>query len=183
MAIDAGVKDIGHGQLLDRETLQRLAHEGVFLSTQPFTICSEPQLDDFSNSKLAIVCEGTAQIYQMAKEMSELKVTYRTDLFFVSVDMLSEQVKQMERLLPWYAPGEILKMATANAGELMKLSGPKRDTYLDGDLGVVAEGAYADLLLVQGNPLKGLEAVTDADKLKIIMKDGAILKNSLEYFH
>lgn len=38
-AIDAGVKDVGHGQLLDEKTLRRMAQEGVFLSTQPFTVC------------------------------------------------------------------------------------------------------------------------------------------------
>jgi imidazolonepropionase-like amidohydrolase len=179
MAIDAGVKDVGHGQLLDKKTLERMAKEGVFLSTQPFTLCKEPQLDDFSNSKLAIVCKGTAQVYQWAKDIPDLKVTYGTDLFFVSEDMLSEQVKQMERLLPWYKPGEILKMATGNAGELLKMSGPNRDTYAEGPLGVVQEGAYADLLLVKGNPLEDLGAVTDQDNLKIIMKNGKIYKNTL----
>jgi imidazolonepropionase-like amidohydrolase len=59
-AIDAGVKDIGHGQLLDEKTLRRMADKGVFLSTQPFTVCHEPQLDAFSNAKLAQVCKGTA---------------------------------------------------------------------------------------------------------------------------
>jgi len=43
-AIDAGIKDVGHGQLLDKETLERMAEKDVFLSTQPFTVCSEPQL-------------------------------------------------------------------------------------------------------------------------------------------
>ena len=116
-AIDAGFKDVGHGQLLSRETLQRMADEGVFLSTQPFTVCSEPQLDDFSNAKLAQVCEGTVNMYQWAADIPGLKVTYGTDLFFVSEEVLAEQVQQMERLLPWYEPVEILRMATGTAGE------------------------------------------------------------------
>jgi imidazolonepropionase-like amidohydrolase len=49
-----------------------------------------------------------------------------------------------------------------------------------GDLGVVKKGAYADLLLVDGNPLEDLKAVTDADNIKIIMKDGKIYKNVLD---
>jgi len=81
-AIDAGVKDIGHGQLLDEKTLRRMAQEGVFLSTQPFTVCNEPQLDDFSNAKLAQVCKGTEFIYETAKKIPNLKVTYGTDIFF-----------------------------------------------------------------------------------------------------
>lgn len=176
-AIDAGAKDVGHGQLLDEATLKRMAKEGVFLSTQPFTVCNEPQLDDFSNSKLAQVCKGTAFVYETAKKIPNLKVTYGTDLFFVPKDVMDGQVKQMERLLKWYEPVEILKMATSTSGELFKMSG-LRNPY-PGDLGVIKEGAYADLLLVDGNPLKDLSAVTDQDNLKIIMKDGKIYKNTL----
>ena len=177
-AIDAGVKDIGHGQLLDEKTLRRMAKEGVFLSTQPFTVCNEPQLDDFSNAKLAQVCKGTEFIYETAKKIPKLKVTYGTDIFLSPTEVLDEQVKMMERLLKWYEPVEILKMATGNAGELFKLSG-LRNPYPDGDLGVVAEGAYADLLLVDGNPLESLNAVTDASNIRLIMKDGKIHKNTL----
>jgi len=83
----------------------------------------------------------------------------------------------MERLLPWYSPVEILRMATSTSGELFKMSG-LRNPY-PGDLGVVKEGAYADLLLVEGNPLKNLTAVTDDKNLKIIMKDGKIYKNTI----
>ncbi len=179
VALDAGVKDVGHGQLLDEKTLRRMAKEGVFLSTQPFTECSEPQLDDFSNSKLAIVCKGTAFVFETAKKIEGLKMTYGTDLFFVPPEVFAEQTRQMERLLPWFTPGEILKMATGNAGELFKMSGPNQNPYPDGDIGVVKEGAYADLLLVEGNPLEDLGAVTDQDNLKIIMKDGKIFKNTL----
>ena len=86
----------------------------------------------------------------------------------------------MERLLPWYSPGEILKMATGTAGELFAMSGPNQNPYPDGALGMVKEGAYADLLLVKGDPLKDLGAVTDQDNIKIIMKDGKIYKNTLQ---
>ncbi len=178
-AIDAGIKDVGHGQLLDEATLRRMAEKGVFLSTQPFTVCNEPQLDAFSNAKLALVCKGTEFVYNAAKNIPNLKITYGTDLFFVPPDSFAEQVKMMERLLKWYKPVEILRMATSTAGELFKMSGDMRDPYLDGDLGVVKEGAYADLLLVEGNPLNDLKAVTNSDNLKIIMKDGKVFKNSL----
>jgi imidazolonepropionase-like amidohydrolase len=179
-AIDAGIKDVGHGQLLDKATLQRMAKEGVFLSTQPFTVCHEPQLDDVSNAKLALVCEGTAKIYEWAKDIDGLKITYGTDLFFVSAEDAEGQAKQMERLLPWYTPAEILKMATSTSGELFKMSGPMRDPYQEGTLGLVVPGNYADLLLVDGNPLKDLGAVTNRDNIRIIMKDGKLYKNTLD---
>ncbi len=178
MAIDAGIKDVAHGQLLDKPTLQRMAKEGVFLSTQAFTLCSEPQNSEFSNEKLAIVCQGTKKMYQWASEIPNLKVTWGTDMFFVPQDIFAGQTKQLERLLPWFKPVEILKMATGNAGELYKMSGPLMNPY-PGDLGVVKVGAYADMLLVEGNPLEDLSAVTDTDNLLIIMKDGKIYKNKL----
>jgi len=178
-AIDAGIKDVGHGQLLDEKTLRRMADKGVFLSTQPFTVCHEPQLSAFSNEKLAQVCKGTAFVYETAKKIPNLKVTYGTDMFNLPEDVFDEQVKQMERLLKWYSPFEILKMATGTAGELFAMSG-LRNPYTDGDLGVVKEGAYADLLLVDGNPLDDLKAVTNADNIRIIMKDGKIYKNALK---
>jgi len=178
-AIDAGVKDVGHGQLLDEKTLRRMAKEGVFLSTQPFTVCHEPQLDAFSNEKLAQVCKGTAFVYEIAKKIPNLKVTYGTDLFFLPEEEVAKSVKQMERLLKWYRPVDILKMATGNATELWKMSG-LRNPYTEGDLGVVKEGAYADLLLVDGNPLQDLKMVTETDHLRIIMKDGKIYKNTIK---
>jgi len=177
-AIDAGVMDVGHGQLLDKATLQRMADKGAFLSTQPFTVCNEPQLDAFSNAKLAEVCKGTAFVYATAKTIPGLKVTYGTDLFGVSETVFEEQVQMMDRLLTWYTPVEILRMATSTAGELFAMSG-LRNPYPDGALGVVKPGAYADLLLVGGNPLEDLGAVTNADNLKIIVKDGVIYKNTV----
>lgn len=70
---------------------------------------------------------------------------YGTDLFFVDPDVFSEQTKMMERLLRWYEPVEILRIATGTAGELFNMSG-LRNPYPDGDLGVVKESANADLL-------------------------------------
>jgi imidazolonepropionase-like amidohydrolase len=70
-------------------------------------------------------------------------------------------------------------MATIAASELLKMGG-LRNPYPEGDLGAVKQGAYADLLLVEGNPLEDLSAVTDQDNLKIIMKDGKIYKNTLQ---
>jgi imidazolonepropionase-like amidohydrolase len=69
-------------------------------------------------------------------------------------------------------------MATADNGELMALSG-----FINpypGKLGVVEEGALADLLLVDGNPLENINLVADPDKsFLVIMKNGAIYKNTL----
>jgi imidazolonepropionase-like amidohydrolase len=81
-------------------------------------------------------------------------------------------------MVRWYTPAEALKMATADNGELMALSG-----FINpypGKLGVVEVGALADLLLVDGNPLEDINLVANPDKnFVVIMKDGTIYKNSL----
>lgn len=175
-AIDAGVKVIEHGQLLDKKTLQRMADEGIWLSTQPFTVCNEPQLSADSNAKLAVVCKGTEFVYDAIRSIPKLKVTYGTDIFN-DAEGLKHEVQWMARLLKWYKPVEILQMATGNAGELLKLSGD-RNPY-PGDLGVVKEGAYADVLLVDGNPLDDITVIGILDNLRIIIKDGKVYKNTL----
>jgi imidazolonepropionase-like amidohydrolase len=178
-AIDAGIKSVEHGQLLDEATLKRMAKEGVWLSIQPFTLCHEDGLTAAQNAKQAIVCQGTGQVYEWIKSMPKLKVVHGTDIFISPGPGIgvSEQVEQLERLLEWFTPYEILKMTTGNATELLQLSGP-RNPY-PGVIGRVQEGALADLLLVNGNPLEDLKAVTDRDNLKVIMKDGVIYKNTL----
>ncbi len=177
-AIDAGFKDIGHGQLLDEPTLKRMAEEGIFLSTQPFTVCNEPQLSENSNEKLAVVCKGTEFVYNTAKKYPKLKITYGTDIFNAP-DQIKEQVKMMDRLSKWFEPVDILKMATGNCTELYKLSGMK-NPYPDGEIGVIKEGAYADVLLIEGNPLKDIKIIGELDNLLVIIKDGKVYKNILD---
>jgi len=176
-ALDAGVKVIEHGHLLDQKTLQRMADEGIWLSFQPFTSCHEPNLSPAQNEKQAIVCKGTTNVYEMIRAMPDLKVVHGTDTYLNPPDGAKDDVKQMARLLKWFTPYEILKMSTSNVGELVKLTGP-RNPYPN-DLGVVKEGAYADLLLVDGNPLEDLTVITNTDHLEIIMKDGKIYKNTM----
>jgi imidazolonepropionase-like amidohydrolase len=69
-------------------------------------------------------------------------------------------------------------VATHDTGPLLKLSGP-RDPYR-GKLGVIEKGAHADLLLVDGIPLKNVVLVADPDKnFVVIMKDGKIHKDTI----
>ena len=59
------------------------------------------------------------------------------------------------------------------------MSGP-RNRFRDGPLGVIAEGAYADLIIVEGNPLEDITILSNPDdNLRLIMKDGEIYKNML----
>ena len=79
----------------------------------------------------------------------------------------------------WFTPFEVLKMVTHDNAELLAMSGP-RNPY-PGRLGVVEEGALADLILVDGNPLQNIQLIADPDQnFHVIMKDGGIYKKVLD---
>jgi imidazolonepropionase-like amidohydrolase len=79
----------------------------------------------------------------------------------------------------WFSNVEILKQATSQNGALWAMSGP-RNPYGDTPIGVIEAGAYADLLIMEGNPLEDISILTQPEtNLSVIMKDGAIYKNTL----
>jgi imidazolonepropionase-like amidohydrolase len=179
-AVEAGVKAIEHGQLLDDATAKLLADRGVWLSLQPF-------LDDedaipfppksASRAKQVEMISGTDNAYRLAKKY-KIKTAFGTDTLF-DARLAARRAMQLAKLVRWYSPAEVLRMATATNGELLALSGP-RNPY-PGKLGVVEEGALADLLLVDGDPLANLRLLEDpAKNLLVIVKNGQVFKNSLK---
>uniref|UniRef100_UPI003D0AC845 amidohydrolase family protein n=1 Tax=Roseibium sp. TaxID=1936156 RepID=UPI003D0AC845 len=178
-SIDAGVKSIEHGHMSTRETLQRFVDEDVWLSIQPFLDDEDaPALNDFQKTKYKFVTDGTDFVYKTAKELG-VKIAFGTDTLF-SADLAKRQGAQLAKLQKWFTPYEALKMATCDNADLLKLSGPL-SPYPLGALGVIKEGAYADLILVDGNPLEDLDLVADPhENFDLIMKDGVVYKNTLE---
>jgi imidazolonepropionase-like amidohydrolase len=178
-AIAAGVKCIEHGHLMDEPTAALIAEEGIWLSTQPFP----PEAADAfppgsqERAKALEVIAGTDRTYRLARK-HKIKTAFGTDILF-SPKLAQRQGALLASLGRWYSPGEILVMATSTNAELLQLSG-KRNPY-PGKLGVVKEGALADLLLVVGNPLDDVGLLADpGQNLLVIMKDGAIYKNKLD---
>ena len=178
-AIEAGVKCIDHGQMVDEPTIQLMAEKGVWLSIQPFlededAIPTAPGSDN--ERKYKQVSEGTARAYTLARKY-KVKTAFGTDIQF-SPKGAERQPYYLPKLVKWYSPAEVLKMATADNAELLALSGP-RNPY-PGKLGVVEEGALADLLLVDGDPLANIKLLEDpARNLVVIMKDGKVYKDML----
>jgi imidazolonepropionase-like amidohydrolase len=177
-AIEAGVASIEHGQLLDEETVQLIAERDLWWSLQPF-IDDQPSPyaeGSVNRRKQLTMFAGTDRAYRLAKEYG-VKTAWGTDILFNAQNAKRQGAKLavMER---WYTPAEVLRMATADNAELLALSGA-RSPY-EGRLGVVEEGALADLLLVDGNPLEDLSLVADAERnFLVIMKDGKLYKNQL----
>ena len=112
-------------------------------------------------------------------KMSGVKIAFGVDSFG-SPEALARQNVELTRRLRWFTPVEILRQATSVNAELFALSGP-RNPYKEGPLGVIKKGAYADLLIVDGNPLEDLSVLEDYEKnLRLIMKDGKVYKNTLK---
>ncbi|MBO6851300.1 MAG: amidohydrolase family protein [Marinobacter sp.] len=177
-AIEAGVKVVDHSQLIDEETARLMSKKGTWLSIQPF-------LDDedatpfpegsYNRAKQLQVAKGTDHAIQLAKK-HKLKLAWGTDVLF-DASLAARQSARLTKMVRWFTPAEVLKLATSTNAELLALSGP-RSPY-QGKLGVVQEGALADLLLISGNPIEDIDLLANPqENLLVIMKDGMVHKNS-----
>jgi imidazolonepropionase-like amidohydrolase len=177
-AIAAGVKCIEHGHLMDEATAKLIAERGIWLSTQAFP---DEMADAFppgsqERAKAFEVFAGTDKTMALGKKY-KLKTAFGTDILF-SPRLAPRQGELLVKFARWFTPAETLAMATGTNGELLAMSG-KRNPY-PGRLGVIQEGALADLLLVDGDPIANIELMKQpAANLVVIMKDGKIFKNAL----
>ena len=179
-AIAAGVRCIEHGVFMDEATAKLMAERGVWLSAQPIPeeLRQSFPAGSIQRAKFDEAWRGIARTYELAKKY-KLKTAFGTDVLFSQA--LAQQLGAMlASLVRWYTPAEALVMATGTNAQLLAMSG-KRSPY-PGKLGVVEEGALADLLLVDGNPLADINLVADPGKnFVLIMKDGKIYKNTLPH--
>jgi imidazolonepropionase-like amidohydrolase len=178
-AIAAGVQCIEHAHLMDDATARMMAQKGVWLSMQPLP---DELAEGFppgseQRAKAVEVFAGTARTYELARKYG-IKTAWGTDVLF-SPALARQQGALLAKIATWFTPAETLAQATGTNAQLLALSG-KRNPY-PGKLGVVEEGALADLLLVDGNPLENIALVADpARNFQVIMKDGKIYKNTLQ---
>jgi imidazolonepropionase-like amidohydrolase len=179
-ALNAGAMSIEHATLITEETMKLLVEKGAFLGAQTGVYLQEPAADwtDDQKEKQIKAQKGLDMLMKLAKKHNA-KIALGTDL----VGVASEKYKQAYELtnrLKWFTPAEILKQVTFNNAELMSWSGP-RNPY-PGKSGVIEEGAYADILLVNGNPLEDLTLFNKPEEnLALIMKDGKIYKNTIKW--
>src|SRR5215469_11202844 len=177
-SIAAGVKCIEHGHLMDEASAKQMAEKDVWLSTQTFPeeLGNAFPPGSFEREKFRQVLTGTDTMIALAKKY-KIKTAWGTDIIF-SEPLARMQGALLAKMVKWYTPAETLAMATSVNAQLLTLSG-KRNPY-PGRLGVVQEGALADLLLIDGDPLSNIALIADPEKnLLVIMKDGKVYKNIL----
>jgi imidazolonepropionase-like amidohydrolase len=105
-------------------------------------------------------------------------MAFGTDILF-DPKLAKRQGAQLAKMVKWFTAFEILKMATSDNASLLEMSGP-RNPYRK-KLGVIEVGAYADLILVDGNPLENIQLVSNPEKnFVLIMKNGELIKNMVQ---
>ena len=180
-ALEAGVKCIEHGHLIDEATMQFLKEKDAWLVPQSYwSLRPDPDpefVPPHRIKKMKQVKAGAVNEMELAKKY-EVNLAFGTDAFG-PLGGEDKALMEFTSRIRWYSPLEVLKQATSENARLFALSG-KINPYPDGKLGVIEAGAYADLLIYDGNPLEDIQIVVQYDKhLKFIMKDGVIYKNEL----
>jgi imidazolonepropionase-like amidohydrolase len=183
-AIDAGVKVIEHNFLVSEDTIKRMKKEGVALSLQAvmsLEAFADPESITFfspdQKQKASQVNAGAKQMIGWAFEHDLLIVTGGDMFGKAYVGRQADNLRIIPKEIDGVTPYQVLKTATSDAATVLSWSGGM-NPYKYGTLGTIAEGGYADIILVDGNPLEDLDTLV-RDNVHFVMKDGTVYKNEL----
>jgi len=176
-AFRAGAKTFEHMSCVDEETVKMLAEGGCMGTVQvltPMSIATTYPKGDPRQVKGQFAVDSTSKVFEYAKKYN-FPLAWGTDL----LDSLENRDKQLDDLTMrtqfGFTPMELMIQATGNGGKMVALSG-KRNPY--GKLGVIEEGAMADILIYNENPCEDINVVGKHEEtLKLVIKDGDIVTN------
>jgi len=171
--VEFGVRVIEHGTLMDDETAQVVAKQGVYvvptmviihvLAEQGHQLGLPPQ----SQEKVEFIFRQAIQGLESMRRAG-VKVGFGTDLLG---ETYVHQCREFRIRREVFSPIEILRQATSTNAALLQ----QQDT-----LGCIKEGAHADLLVVDGDPLKDIELLAGSGQhLRLIMRAGELIRNEL----
>ncbi|MGI9364051.1 MAG: amidohydrolase family protein [Rhizobiaceae bacterium] len=182
-SLDAGVRSIEHGQLMTERSMKKLIEHDAWIS--PYYAFMDTPREDLvayvgaeNAGKLTEIYEGAERQIKLLIDNNYRKVAFGADVIGPPENHRRNNVEFKIRARYW-SNVEVLRQATSINAELLKESGP-RDPYPLA-LGVIQVGAYADILLIDGNPLDDITLLSDTydEAMDLIMKDGVIYKNTL----
>jgi imidazolonepropionase-like amidohydrolase len=172
-AVECGVRGIEHGNLLDEPTLRLMQERGAFLIPTLSVVHAviregvEAGFPAELREKMFAIYETGTRVVEMAHRLG-VKLVYGTDLLG---RMHRHQLDEFAIRGEVLKPVDVIRSATSVAAELFGL---------EGEIGVVAPGARADLLVLDGNPLDDLGVLRDPDRhLKLVVKDGVVHRDAL----
>jgi imidazolonepropionase-like amidohydrolase len=173
-AAHAGVRTIEHGNLVDEATAKLMAEKGMYLIANLVTYyemkkrAAEYGMSSDMLAKNDLVIDGGLRSLEICKRAG-VPVAYGTDLLG---QLQSEQSREFTIRAEVQKPIEIIRAATLIGAEIVRQVGK---------LGCIKSGAFADLIVIDGNPLKDLDLLQDQGKhLAAIMKGGRFHKNRLQ---
>ena len=188
-SIKAGVRSFEHGFLTTEKSIKMLKEADAWWSFQPYgaytTLCGEfpDWYAEGMKAKAKMVCKGVINTIKLMKKY-EIKTFNGSDMFgwdnwhnaIVNVATPTTDLPEDIR----YTSLESMKMATSSPGQFLREeTNQNRNDFIAAKLGVVEEGAWADVLIWKGNPTKDIALILEPDNLKMVMKDGKIYKNLL----
>jgi imidazolonepropionase-like amidohydrolase len=172
--LKAGVRSIEHGNFMTEETMVKLAEHGAYLDptfislVQRVETAEEMELPAEVVHNLKRTIDKGKQVYAWARRHG-VPIALGTDLW--GPEAQKSQSRELALRQEFDSAPDIIRSATVINAELLMQAG---------NLGTVSPGAYADLLVVDGNPLLDLKILADPQKrLKLVMKAGVIYKNEL----
>jgi imidazolonepropionase-like amidohydrolase len=188
-SIKAGVKSFEHGFLTTEKSIKPLAESGAWWSIQPYggyTLLCGAFPDWYTEgmkTKAKMVCEGVKTTIKTMKKY-KVKTFNGSDMFGwdnwhnALVNVATPTTAFPDDLK--YTSLESMKMSTSLPGQFLRENvNQNRNDFIEAKLGVVEEGAWADLLIWKGDPTKDIKLILKADNLLFIMKDGKSYKNLL----
>ncbi len=172
-AVENGVRAIEHGNLIDEATLGVMRARGAFLIPTLSVVRAviregvEAGFPRELREKMFAISDAGTRVVEMAQQAG-VRLVYGTDLLG---SMHRHQLDEFAIRAEVQKPIDVIRSATVVAAELFRM---------EGEVGVVAPGARADLLVLDGDPLADLGVLRDpARHLRVIVKDGVVHKNTL----
>jgi imidazolonepropionase-like amidohydrolase len=197
-ALDLGVKCIDHGQFISKETMIEAKEKGIMFSynvsgMDPLAlehpVYGNPEGPQYP--KLITFMRNSENLFKYIREI-EPDVVFNSDFILLDMKGVRPGVDhEMGFLADNIGNFMTLRALTSNGGKLAAMTG-QNNPYPEGKLGIIEEGAYADILIVDGNPLEDISVLgaslkwfdaeprgPSIETINLIMKDGKIYKNSL----
>lgn len=171
--LECGVRCIEHGNLLDESSIELFLRHGAYyvptLATYSALAEHGPEhgLPADSHRKVFDVLDAGLRALEMA-HFAGVRIAYGTDLLG---GMHRHQLNEFRLRAQVQPPIDIIRAATVTAAELLRM---------EGQIGELSEGSFADLLIVDGDPLHDIDVLTDPDRhLAMLVKEGRVVVDRL----
>ncbi len=173
-AVELGVHCLEHASMVTPETARFLAERGTFV------VATLAVVDSYANRSVeaGLHPNSAAKLQEVRHKMVEALAILKEAGVTVGLgsDLLgpleSDQLNELTLRAPVYSPAEIMMQATSINARILRA---------EGTIGVIREGAHADMVLLRGNPLEDIDVFKSEDNIALVVKGGVIVKQRGEW--